>query len=515
MHWRGDCTCVWHPVDYETFSQAVNFEMMFSTLIDRKWNEDGTYSYQGDLAASWTTADAQTFVFKLNPNIKWHDGTPFTAQDIRWTINESQKWSPGKFKNDAWDAVKGGAAARDAFTKSGTEPNLEGVKVIDDNTIEITIDGPNSVWLFDLGEPDAVVLPQHILKDLLKGVPQDKVRSTIETSAFATTSPIGTGPYKFIKYETDQYSQFEAFADYFKGPAKIKNVFIKRLTDDAAIAAGEAGDLELSVRLNPAEKERLEKVAALDTLSTPGVSTYGPLFNLLKSKCDLHCRRAVSFAIDAPGIIKNIYKDGGIVNRGVNPGMPAADDQEYFGYDPDKAKAELAQSAWDKSQPLRIIFDTSFAGVKLWTPVMQQNLEAVGFKVELRGLETTAAIAEYDKIDAYDITVMQGGSNGVGWFVYAQSHNCHPEKLNPAWTTYIIDCANIDDVFAKAKVEPDDAKRLELTKSVSKFLNTVVDRTSLWTLNALSFKAKCLSGPVVPKNTREFIVGVQNWFFTC
>src|SRR5206468_7497720 len=40
-HWLGDCTCIWHPVDYETFSQAINFEMMFSTLVDRQWKEDG------------------------------------------------------------------------------------------------------------------------------------------------------------------------------------------------------------------------------------------------------------------------------------------------------------------------------------------------------------------------------------------------------------------------------------------------------------------------------------------
>src|SRR5262249_17554852 len=157
---------------------------------------------------------------------------------------------------------------------------------------------------------------------------------------------------------------------------------------------GEAGELDISVRLNPADKERLDKVSTIDVLSTPGVSTFGPQFNLL-GKCDLHCRRAVSFGIDAPGIIANIYKGNGKLNFGLNPGMPANDGFEKFEYNPDKAKAELAQSSWDKSQPLRIIFDNTFAGVTLWTPVMQQNLEAIGFKVDLRGLETTAAIAEY------------------------------------------------------------------------------------------------------------------------
>src|SRR5206468_9009429 len=104
----------------------------------------------------------------------------------------------------------------------------------------------------------------------------------------------------------------------------------------------------------------------------------------------------------------------GMLNKGVNPGMPAADGQELFDYNPDKAKAELAQSAWDKTKPLRIIFDNTFAGVTLWTPVMQQNLEAIGFKVDLRGLETTAAIAEEDEIADFDIGYMQAGGQGGG-----------------------------------------------------------------------------------------------------
>ncbi len=303
-------------------------------------------------------------------------------------------------------------------------------------------------WLNDVAEPDAVILPEHVLKDLLKGVPKDKIQSTIETSEFATTKPIGTGPYKFIKYETDQYSQFEAFPDYFRGPAKIKNVFVKRMSGDAAIAAGEAGDLDLSVRLNPAEKGRLEKSSLLDVLSSTGVGTYGPHFNMKSSACDVACRRAVGYAIDAQGIVDNIYGGAGIVNKGVNPGMPAADDQEFFVYDPAKAKEILATSAWDLSKPLRIVFDNTFAGVTLWAPVMQQNLEAIGFKVELTGLETTAAIEAYNKLDTYDYYLMQGGSQGAGPFFQQPEYNC---TLNtPAvYSGFLQDC-NVDDLFKKA-----------------------------------------------------------------
>ena len=114
---------------------------------------------------------------------------------------------------------------------------------------------------------------------------------------------------------------------------------------------------------------------------------------------DVKTREAIARGVDAQGIIDSIYNGAGHINKGVLPGMPAADDQVLFDYDPAKAKELLDASSWDKSKPLRIVFDKSFAGVEQWAPIMQQNLEAIGFKVELMGLDTTAAIETYDKID--------------------------------------------------------------------------------------------------------------------
>ena len=508
MHWLGDCTCIWHPAAYETFSQALNFELMFSTLIDHNWKSELEVELRGDLADSWSTSDAKTFTFKLHPGVKWHDGQPFTADDVIWTINESMKWSPGRYKNEAWDVLVGSKAVRE-----GKADTVSGAKKIDGNTVELTIEAADANWLNNLTEPDAAILPMHVLKDLLKGVAKDKVQGTIETSAFATTSPIGTGPYKFIKYETDQYSQFEAFPDYFQGAPKIKNIFVKRLKGDAAIAAGEAGELDLSIRLNPADAGRVQKAANLDAILASGVGTYGPQFNLL-SKCDLSCRKAVSYGIDAPGIIASIFGGLGKTNEGVNPGMPASDDFEFFKFDPDKAKAELQKSSWDKSKTLRIVFDNTFAGVTLWTPVMQQNLEAIGFKVELLGLETTAAIEYYNKITDYEILIMQGGDQGVGPFKQQSYYNCKIDSPQ-VWKTYARDC-KIDEFFQQAKLEPDATKQLALLKQVSGITNKIVDKTSLWTTKTLNFKSKCLTGPIVSANTREFITSkVWLWSFTC
>ena len=165
-------------------------------------------------------------------------------------------------------------------------------------------------------------------------------------------------------------------------------------------------------------------------LSTSGVGTYGPYMNLL-SLTDVKTREAIARGVDAQGIIDSIYGGAGHINRGVLPGMPAADDQVLFDYDPVKAKELLDASSWDKSKPLRIVFDKSFAGVEQWTPIMQQNLEAIGFKVELMGLDTTAAIEAYDKIDTYDVTIAQGGAQGVGPFAVADLLQLQADRAGP------------------------------------------------------------------------------------
>jgi peptide/nickel transport system substrate-binding protein len=493
MHWLGDLTAIWHPASQETFSQAINFQLMFDKLIERKWDGD-TWKPVPDLADSWdVSADGLKWTFHLHPGVKWHDGEAFTAKDVAFTVSRALL-NTAKNPQNAWRAVVG--------VDKVTDPNgiASGVKVIDDNTIELTIGAPNADYFSDLSDPSAFIVPEHILKSTDP--------KAVETIEFSTTKPIGTGPYKFIKYETDQYSQFEANPDYFLGAPKIKNIFVKRLLGDQAIAQLESGDLDLSIRLNPAEKDRLAKVATLDVLSTSGVGTYGPYMYLL-TLTDVNTRKAIAMGVDAQGIIDSVYKGAGHINKGVLPGMPAADDQEFFTYDPTKAKELLDKSSWDKSKPLRIVFDKSFAGVEQWTPIMQQNLQDIGFKVELIGLDTTAAIEMYDKIDQFDVTIAQGGAQGVSPFASQIYFSC--KQTEPAhFKTYSRNCA-IDDGFVAARKELDPAKQLAIFKSTSKLINDEVEKVSWWTTNALSAKIKRLDGVTIPPDTREFITGVQNW----
>lgn len=155
---------------------------MFSNLMDRGWAEDGlTWTPRPDIAESWTVSDdGLTWTFNLRQGVKWHDGAPFTAEDVKFTINRALI-TPIRFTRAAWAAVAGAQAVID-----GTATEVTGINVIDDHTIALTLTEPNADYTSNLADPEAAIVPKHILE------PTDP--KAVETIPFSVTSPIGTGP---------------------------------------------------------------------------------------------------------------------------------------------------------------------------------------------------------------------------------------------------------------------------------------------------------------------------------
>jgi hypothetical protein len=143
------------------------------------------------------------------------------------------------------------------------------------------------------------------------------------------------------------------------------------MAGDAAEAAGAGGTSTCRSASTPPTLRVVQKSSNLDTILSPGVGTYGPQFNLTDAVASTTpTRPAATSSAARPSASasmrrasSNIFGGLGVVNRGVNPGMPAAPDQVFFDYSADQCKAHLAKSSWDKTKPLRIIFDNSFAGV--------------------------------------------------------------------------------------------------------------------------------------------------------
>jgi ABC-type transport system substrate-binding protein len=298
--WLGDLTPIWHPAGYETFSQAVIFSLVFDNLVRVDKDEQ---TILPDLADSWEVSpDATQFTFHLHPGVTWQDGTPFTAQDVLFTINQSFKYK-FRFTNGEWEQIAGAADV-----KAGKATTASGVTAPDANTVKITLAAPNAQFLRQIVDPQDVIVPEHLLKDVDP--------AGIEKAEFATTKPVGTGPYKFVSYVTDQQAEFTANASYFLGAPKIQNLFMLRTPANAAVAQAAGGGLDLVLRIAPTDSTAASQIAGMKVEAVPGVGETSGGFNI-KTVPNKLTRQAIYTAIDRQSIVDSIL--GGQAKVLINP----------------------------------------------------------------------------------------------------------------------------------------------------------------------------------------------------
>lgn len=212
----GTTTLVYGSGDYTRINPAMDEHGEINILLF-----NGLTAHNGDnevipsLAKSWEfDEETNTYTFHLEEGVKWHDGEPFTANDVKFTIE----------------------AIMDPENGSENAPNFEDVEEItveDDYTVSFCLSAPNVAFLDYM---TMAILPQHLLEG-----------EDMQESDFFR-HPIGTGPYKLASWDEGQAITLEKNEDYFKGAANIDQIIFKIVTDDNAKAIQmESGELDLAL----------------------------------------------------------------------------------------------------------------------------------------------------------------------------------------------------------------------------------------------------------------------------
>lgn len=163
---------------------ALFYDMLYSRLLQP--NPDGFF--EGDIAEKWEmAADASSYTFWLDPNAKWHDGTPVTAEDVKFTYTSYVNPAAGGRKVGAYSIIKGATA----FSE-GTADEVSGLVIIDEHTIRIDMEEPSAIFLQTCCSLRNPILPAHIYKDV----------AASDLAAHPTMTgeekPLGSGPFKFV-----------------------------------------------------------------------------------------------------------------------------------------------------------------------------------------------------------------------------------------------------------------------------------------------------------------------------
>lgn len=380
--------------------------MLFSTLI--KIQSDGTYS--NDLATDYTVSDDGTvYTFKLNPDAKFTDGTPVTAADAAFSLNVATGFEKSWIKNYL-KSIKGTAAMAD-----GSATELEGVKVVDDNTLEITLDKADNTLLYGLAA--MAVIPQHAFEGV--------ALTDVPTNEAFWKKPFGSGPYVIDEVSFPNYFTMVRNDDYYGNKAGIKNVLFTSYDtggNEAVVAATIAGDLDFIFGDAVNDSNTMSNITAqnadITSVMIPSSYTRQFRFNLSGSSDgkyneavkDPKVREAFSLIVDKDTIAA-FYGDQAVAaTTMVNPKDKLYNTEiPAYKRDVEKAKQLLDEAGFDYSKPIRFLYyydDQTTADIM---EVLKQNFADAGVKFEpfLATGDLTSII--YDQKN-WDINYSGGGS---------------------------------------------------------------------------------------------------------
>jgi len=313
--------------------QADAAKNIFDPLV---WTGDDLQLEPG-LALSWEPIDDDTWEFKLREGVKFHDGSDFTAEDVKFSIERIPNVT--------------GPTTTEIYVR-----RVADVEIIDDYTMRIHTDGP------------AATLPYDFVRLFIVSSEAAKDYSTAETSAEGFNSgkaAVGTGPFKLVSWEPKGDLVLERFDDYWRGPAPWAKVTRKEISDDASrLAALKAGDIDVMNYVSSADYLALASDPDIETFigdsvyvmnlqldqrdETPKVRAKGGGKLDKNPFQDPKVREAIDLAIDRDTMVEIVLEGLGTP---ANQMMPDG----FFGsskkipapeYDPEKAKQLLADAGY-------------------------------------------------------------------------------------------------------------------------------------------------------------------------
>ncbi len=314
-----------------TYSVNVSSMPIFSNLViyDQHKAQNSIDTVQPELATSWTWSDdKKALTFKLREGVKWHDGKPFTAADVKCTFDMLQGTSQNKFRKNP---------------RKGWYFNLADVTTEGDMQVTFHLNRPQPAMLAMLASGYSPIYPCHV------------------SAAQERTNPIGTGPFKFVELKQNESIKLVKNPDYFKkGLPYLDGIEYTILPNrSTAILGFVAGKFDITfpteVSIPLMKDVKSQKSDAVCVLAQTNVAT-----NLIMNRdaapfSDDNVRRAFALALDRKAFLDIMFEGKSAIGGAMLPppdgvwGMPADELKTVLGYGDVKTNREEARKMMEKA----------------------------------------------------------------------------------------------------------------------------------------------------------------------
>lgn len=341
-------------------------------IYDNLVEQDAEGNYVEALAEKWEVSkDEKTYTFKLREDVKFHDGTPMTADDVVYSINRTIE--------------KGWAADMTAA--------IDKVEKVDDYTVKLILKKPFGAMIGSLASPYFSIMS--------KAYAEENGEDAVERK------PMGTGAYKFVEWVAGDHIAVEANEEYWGGAPAIKTVNFKPIADkNTGLVALQAGETDAFLNINNSDIETVKEDENLAFYSTDLAAVLSLNMNIEdKALSDVKVRQAINYAISRENIITGSLEGNGTpANSAISPTCDGYSDK-VTGYDQDieKAKALLKEAGQENLKlKMKIKEDAKLQSV---AQVIQNDLKSAGIEMEIEIMEAGAYTTDvYSKGD-YQVTL--------------------------------------------------------------------------------------------------------------
>lgn len=425
---------------------------VYPNVFDALVHKDAAGALVPGLATSWEADGDTAWRLQLREGVTWHDGEPFTADDVKFTIER--------------------IARTPELARHVLFQNVVEVETVGDHEVVVHTERPDPLFPLSLVSNGAQILPQHYVE-----------REGIDVAA---VRPIGTGPYRFVEYRPDDRLILSAYDDYWGGEPVYREAVFRIIGENTtAVSELVTGGVQMTA-VNASDRGRVEANAGTRLVTQPTNRVVHWTFNVREGQvtADPLVREAIDYAID-DSVFVAVLEDGfGAPTRVRSSPVDAFGPMQHYDtylYDPERAVELLEQAGYGPGELQITLMGANDAADR--AELTAAMLEAVGIQASVQLFESGVWSSRYWNSGEFTNMAAVGSSNSTFYYGNTLNDLVCPTGVHSFRSGWCHE--EFTELVNEANAELDPDRRQELLDQATEIV--LEERPQIYLYNTVNF----------------------------